>query len=154
MNISFNGWHGGACIGPRYQIPAIPVYVILLTNLRLNRQRKFIYLGLLIISCFNMLCIAMIHPVVPQIVRNPLGKFYICVKLMFVDGADLLHPWSTTIRLFSAGDPIVKKLSAFNWGELLGLVRLSSILPWMCFMIGGLAFITYRTQFLNARRNS
>ena len=150
MNITFNGWHGGASNGPRYQIPVIPLYVILLAKLKLNLPYKFLYLGLLMISCFNMLCIAMIHPIVPQIVPNPLWKYYICMKLMAFDGEDLLHPWDTTIRLFELSDPVVKKLSSFNWGELLGFVGISSIIPWICFMTGSLGFICHRTRIVSA----
>ena len=33
MNLFFLGWHGGACLGPRYLIPSLPFWVLLLAPL-------------------------------------------------------------------------------------------------------------------------
>ena len=70
MNITFNGWHGGASTGPRYMIPALHFFIILLSIIyHLKIFRKFSQHGLLpivialVVSFNNMMTIKLISPI-------------------------------------------------------------------------------------------
>jgi hypothetical protein len=48
VNASFNGWHGGAALGPRYLVPAVPFLALPLV-LAFDRMRALV-VGLTIVS--------------------------------------------------------------------------------------------------------
>ena len=91
MNLSFNGWHGGACLGPRYLIPSLPFYGLALVPLvRTNRGiearvsfsrqvlQTFGFLWLLI-SLAMMSLLALRAPSTTPMVegaRNPVGVYF------------------------------------------------------------------------------
>jgi hypothetical protein len=65
FNVSFNGWHGGWGVGPRYLIPALPFLALPLT---LGFQRYFrTTSALAIVSALTMLCFTAVD------VQSPVG---------------------------------------------------------------------------------
>ncbi len=131
MNFAFNGWHGGACIGPRYQIPVLPFYVILMTLLPKTLVVYSIQIVLLLVSSMNMLLATIISPIVPSSVANPLARYYEGLYQMIFTGQNFIHPFTLPVRLQSRSSETVKELSAFNLGEIGGLTGLASLLPWI-----------------------
>jgi len=62
INATFNGWHGGTVVGARYQMLALPFWVLALKELPwegLWRPATVILVG---VSAFNMLAIAAVSP--------------------------------------------------------------------------------------------
>lgn len=88
MNLSFNGWHGGFCLGPRYLIPVLPFAVLLLVPLFRKRPSR-VWLAvttlLFVVSVANMSLLAMRAPsttFIEQASSNPLADYY----RAFLDG--------------------------------------------------------------------
>lgn len=147
-NLSFNGWHGGVTAGPRYQIVALPFYVVLLAFLP---ERAWMGYALLLLACVsfaNMFVIAAVSPMAPDALRgSPLLFAY--AKLIGTLRLDLgldpplpaggslsrgsIHVYPTflmrawTVELTS---PVIERLAVFNLGErVLGLRGAASLLP-------------------------
>ena len=84
MNASFNGWHGGFCLGPRYLIPSLPFWAVLLApGIRWLRGRGRAWgtacAALALIGVANMSLLAMRAPTttfVEEGQRNPLLGYY------------------------------------------------------------------------------
>lgn len=84
MNLSFNGWHGGFCLGPRYLIPSLPYWVLLgVPVIVWLRSRGALARGvvavLAVISIANMSLLAMRAPsttFVENNEANPLLRYY------------------------------------------------------------------------------
>lgn len=130
LNSSFNGWHAGASVGARYQIVALPFWVLLLSALRAPWQ--FIGLPLAAYSALAMLATAAVSPIAPDIGSppqphpNPLQEW---VFANFFQGklAQFLYPlrmqgYHPALREF-IGD------SSWNMGMWLGLPGLWSLVP-------------------------
>ncbi len=78
LNASFNAWHGGAATYMRYQIPAIPFWILLLAKIPDTRIWRNLIILLVAISVFNMLAIASVStectvPLDPTIDRANIG---------------------------------------------------------------------------------
>ncbi len=153
MNVTFNGWHGGACFGPRYLIPIMPFIIILILATFYNRPYRFFTLLLLLPSIFNMFLGTVISPQVPKNAINPLPRYYDGFKLTIRGYNNLLHPWTFPIRLQEKITPEIKKYSAFNLGEMIGLKSSSSLLPWVIFLLGAGLLTKVSIDLLNARKN-
>ncbi len=151
MNITFNGWHGGACMGPRYQIPVLPFYLLLgclLANSLSNalwRRRLFITFCLVAaLSVSNMFICTVVSPFAKQRElkktgwENPLPRYY--RGLLQFNG---LHVWGKESLRAEAG---LKKPThrSFNLGQLLGLKKASSLLPWFFVMLALTALLAWR----------
>ena len=138
MNLSFNGWHGGACVGPRYLIPSLPFYVLLFLRLPDATWVKLSYIMLFIPTFVNMFLSTAITPLIPQNVMAPLLGYYRSFLVLIVNGENLLQPYTLPIRFQSSNSPVVQKYSAFNLGNLVGLSDCWSLLPW--FLVFGIIF--------------
>ncbi|HKU41443.1 MAG TPA: hypothetical protein VJR89_24970 [Polyangiales bacterium] len=125
-NASFNGWHGGATVGARYLICALPFLGIALATLPRSAVITWLAAGLTALSTLNMLAIAAVSPLAPENHANPL---YAHTYAFFFQGA--LTPWALAIRGMDLDPswPRLKLLSMCNLGELLGLSGLASLLP-------------------------
>ncbi len=73
LNASFNGWHAGAGIGPRYLVPAIP-FAVLPLALCFGRL-PFLTGALAALSAGLMLVATSVHPLVPHPVQNPWAEY-------------------------------------------------------------------------------
>ena len=125
-NASFNGWHGGATVGSRYLICALPFLGIPLAMLPRGKPGVWIAGGLSALSAANMLAVAAVSPLAPEGHQNPL---YSHTYSFFFSGA--LTPWALPIRSMDLDSswPQLKLLTMCNLGELMGLSGLPSLLP-------------------------
>jgi hypothetical protein len=141
-NIPFNGWWGGDCVGPRYQIPVLPFYGLLIylgaVEVRARgawRWRRTILgasLALGIVSASHMFVVSAVSPVArrwnpekpkTEIWRNPLTHHY---------GAlwrGELSPFEFHPIRNAPLDDAARDLGSFNLGERMGLSGLFSLLP-------------------------
>lgn len=143
-NASFNGWHGGATVGARYLICALPFLVLGLCGLAWSRNMTWAFALLFAVSALNMLAIAAINPTAPDELTNPLYGY---TYALFLDGK--LSPYPFGIKLLML-HPDWKQWSEFamwNVGELLGLPGLWSLLP-LGLGTGTIAFMVRSAAFL------
>jgi hypothetical protein len=121
---SFAGWHGGSCAGPRYLIPGLVFWVLPLGQVLRIAWLRLPTTILAAVSAVNMLVIAAVSPTVPQQSPNPLADE---LYSRFLAGE--LSPWHLPIKLHLKLDGDLRRWTAFNWGEHLGLNGLWSLLP-------------------------
>ncbi len=158
MNVSFNRWDGGACVGPRYQIPVLPFYVILVAlvvaelreRLRGRRWRGRLlvcaFAGLLLLSVANMLVTASVSPLASEVLpwqtpedqaawKNPLRLYYGKFAAGILQPHGLVQirfteePWGAEVR----------RLEKFILGQLVGLRGAWLAAPCLLVLVGGLA---------------
>lgn len=147
-NLSFNGWAGGVSAGPRYQIVALPFYVVLLAFLPRDRWVGMALVALATISMANMFVVASVSPVAPDaFLGSPLLFAYakVAQTLRLDLGLDppvptggplsrgsihvyppyLMRAWAIDLT-----SPVMERLAVFNLGErLLGLRGVASLVP-------------------------
>jgi len=146
-NASFHGWHGGLTVGSRYLICAIPQLALGLALLPWTLKMRWTAGVLSALSMLNMLAIAAVNPLAP-IVPNPLyGHTY----SLLLSG--LLTPFTFAVRRLDLHPawPMLKQFAMWNWGELLGLDGLMSLLPWLCMLALGAVFIRRELRAERAR---
>lgn len=147
VNMSYNTWQGGVSAGARYQIIALPFWVLILALLPDGRRVRWALGSLSAISFANMFVLAAVSPMAPDALRgSPL--FFSWAKLWRVLKIDLglevepiggslsrgslhvyptypMRDWSVTLT-----DPVIERYGSFNVGELLlGLSGIPSLLP-------------------------
>lgn len=170
VNATFNGWQGGVSTGPRYQIVALPFWVLLLATLpRTPAARRALHV-LAAISVTNMFVVAAVSPMAPDAFRGSSLLFCYAklVELVQVQlglgpapsGASLsigslhiypiFHMRSWDIPL---NDPLVARYASFNLGErLLGLSGPASLLPVLLAGSALAAWMLRRASFEDAVR--
>ncbi|MCB0337116.1 MAG: hypothetical protein KDD62_12450, partial [Bdellovibrionales bacterium] len=140
VNVCFNGWHGGATVAARYQIIALPFWLLALA--RVNLQ-GFLFKVCTLISVANMLVIASFGVLCPDSHANPLyGAAYpFVVRALLHNHVSFglpilpfgnLTPMPLPIRLqaLDGSLPRYGNFTAWNWGELIGVSEgLSLALP-------------------------
>ncbi|HEV7767329.1 MAG TPA: hypothetical protein VGQ76_20170, partial [Thermoanaerobaculia bacterium] len=162
LNASFNGWHGGYAVGPRYLILVIPLLALGLTFL-LPRARLIIVIAGAISLLFNI-AVTAVDPQPPDILRDPIGRYALpsLIAGSVAENDEAVPPW---IRGFYTGHTSTNRVAAdemlpfkshapgstesewasFNLGELIfGPGSLLSIVPWL--MIVALAVVTHRQR--------
>jgi hypothetical protein len=144
MNLTFNGWHGGTSFGPRYQIPALCFYVILMTRLPLGALATRWLVVLLIISATNMIVATAVTPMIPPYVPNPLKVVYLGFS------KDLLTPYILPIGMDMSETAAAVKYSAFNLGELMGLRGRATLLPWLVITAAGIWWAITKSDRTNS----
>lgn len=148
VNSTFNGWHGGVSSGPRYQIVALPFWVLLVAFTPGSRAMRRVVVALGAVSVANMLVIAAVSPMAQDALRgSPL--LFCWAKLIRVVKIDLglealpppgaplsagsLHVYPTLLMrdwAISVAHPLMETYASFNLGErLLGLRRTLSLVP-------------------------
>lgn len=137
LNASFNAWHGGGSIGPRYLVPAIPFLALGLAP-AFARWRAA-SLAAAAVSVALMGLVTVVDPQVDAGVRDPLVDFYVpLVRGGRVANEAFVHrgPVSTHAGgIAGAGlelrepDTPVQVWNAFNLGEWLFPGSLASLLP-------------------------
>jgi hypothetical protein len=157
INASFNGWHGGYTIGPRYILGVIPL-LMLAAHYAAARLRLLYAVLAAIALVFNFAATA-VDPQPPDILRDPLGRYEIPALLFGGAGpndqavpiwirqlytghtstnrvaADELMPFSR----HAPGSPETEWAS-FNLGELLfGAGSAASLIPFFALMAVGIA---------------
>ena len=72
LNASFNGWHGGSGIGPRYLLPAFPAWAFLAAAAPMRKHwQRWLAVALTLVSVANMFVVANLTPLVSELVFNP-----------------------------------------------------------------------------------
>lgn len=125
-NASFNGWHGGATVGARYLICALPFLALGLCGLTWSRPASWAFGVLLTWSLINMLVIAAVNPVAPDELTNPLYDYSYG---LFVDGQLSPYPFGLKLLMLRPDWKEWSEFAMWNLGELLGLNGLWSLLP-------------------------
>ena len=150
MNCTFNGWHGGSSYGPRYQIPVLVCFVMLMAWLPRGRILHLLHLLLLAISATHMMlgaAITTFTPYDPVHVPNPVAVYYKGGALVLTTDQAILHPFPCPIRGQAFTEPRVPHREDFNLGEWLGLDGAASLLPFVLVLLGGgLALGYFRRQ--------
>ena len=125
INASFHGWHGGFVVGARYQIPVIPFYVLGL-NFLPNKIRYTNLLSLLgVFSFVNMLVINSVTPI--YVIKNSqhLGLYEYYLRFIASDIATRTYH----VRLTFPDYKPIQDMHTFNFGELMSLQGLSTLIP-------------------------
>lgn len=125
-NASFNGWHGGATVGARYLICALPTLGIALHALPETPRVVRAAQALFALSAINMLAIAAVNPLAPEDQASPLYGY---TYPMLLDGKVSPYPFKLKLLSLDADWPQISEHAMWNVGELLGLHGLPSLLP-------------------------
>ncbi|NRA32738.1 MAG: hypothetical protein HRU17_05295 [Polyangiaceae bacterium] len=137
-NSTFNGWHGGATVSARYLISSMPFWLLALKELPATRSARGLLVALGAWSAVNMLAIAAVNPLQPEKLPNPL---YGTTYELFLAGH--LTPFGRELRtiVYHADWPAYKIWTMFNWGQLMGLHGMTSLLPLFAMLatLGGAA---------------
>jgi hypothetical protein len=147
LNASFNGWHGGYTVGPRYLLPAVPLLAIALVPAA-KRWRELFSAAAALSILFNV-AVTTVDPQPPDRLRDPIGHY--ALPALLTGGAfdDEQTPW---LAAFYTGHTSTNRVAAdellpfkkhapgskesewasFNLGELLFAPgSLASLLPWL-----------------------
>lgn len=137
LNCSFNAWHGGSGIGPRYLIPALPFLGLALGPAFLRAPRISTIFAA--VSVGLMLGTTAIDPQVDVKIRNPWTEYYAPLaagRTVFVDAYRIRGPVSSRPIGIPGGDVDVQdpdspyaRWNAFNLGEFLFPQSWVSLLP-------------------------
>jgi len=164
LNASFNGWHGGYAVGPRYLVPAIPLLAIALPAAA--ARARLLFLAAAAISIFFNVAVTAVDPQPPDILRDPILGYAVPALLAGSAPNDPAVPWiaalytghTSTNRV--AADEILpfkrhapgsteSEWASFNLGELVfGPGALASILPWL--LVTAAAWLTTRAFLLRS----
>lgn len=154
LNASFNGWHGGYAVGPRYLIPAVPLVAIGLVSTAaatppLFNAARIVSIALAAVSILFNIAVTAVDPQPPDILRDPVGAYAIPALITGRALDDEKVPWlaayytghTSTNRVaadellpFKKHNPgsAASEWASFNLGELLaGPGSFASILPWL-----------------------
>jgi hypothetical protein len=134
-NASFNGWHGGATVGARYLICALPTLAIGLHALPVTPRVERVAYALFALSAVNMLAIAAVNPLAPDEHKNPLYGY---TYAMLLEGKVSPYPFKIKLLSLHPQWPAISEHAMWNAGELLGLQGLPSLLP----LLLGVAAVT------------
>ena len=100
LNASFNGWHGGSGIGPRYLLIAFPAWAFLAASAPMReRWQRWTAVALWLLSAANMLVIASLSPLASEILFNPYATYW----TWFLHGFRSLPAFAQTVRPVSLG---------------------------------------------------
>ncbi len=121
-NVCFIGWWGGHTCGSRYLIPVIPILIFPIYKLLKYKSIKLVFLIIIPLSVFINLAI---------VSTSPYGKFKSLKYEIFEDFKAYKYASSKSFPRIE--DSIVpenlKKISAFNMGQIAGLDDKKSLLP-------------------------
>ena len=159
VNASFNGWHGGYAIGPRYLIPTIPLIGLLLVNVSTPR---LLFRVMAALSIALNLAVTAVDPQPPDRFKDPIGKY---ILPALVTGSALqndpevpvwirnLYTGHTSTNRVAADEMLpfqrhapgspVSEWSSFNLGEIaFGPGALLSLAPLLAFWAGIAVMLT------------
>ncbi len=153
FNASFNGWHGGYTIGPRYLLPIVPLLMLLAVPV-IERAPRLAGVLAAISLVFNFAATA-VDPQPPETLRNPLFQYSLPSLLTGTargrEEAPWLADWFTghasvnrqtvdeilPFRRYPPGSPQAEWAS-FNLGELLfPQGSFASVVPALVLILGG-----------------
>ncbi len=139
LNSSFNGWHSGWSISPRYIIITLPFWLILMNSVNYKGWRFPVAMMLAVYSCFNMLVASALTTEVPLDPCNPLwNEWY----PKFFRGSFLTGACPLKLHFLHKDWPQIVRLSNFNLGSICGLDGLFSLIPLL--IVGGIIVMPLR----------
>jgi len=160
LNASFNGWHGGYAVGPRYLIAAVPLLAIGLGPIA--RRARLLFAVVAAVSVLFNVAVTAVDPQPPDVLRDPITAYALpsLVAGGVAEDDESVPIWirqlytghTSTNRVapdemmpfqrHAPGSP-ASEWASFNLGELLfGPGAFASILPWLA----GLALIILATR--------
>lgn len=143
-NASFNGWHGGSTLSPRYLIVLLPILPILGAFAPLEKVWQKLVWGLLALFSFLVMFVAAYAlPLVTEGINNPFFQ-YILPK--FFRNPDRLPPSFNTLRAYEMiPDLKIEALrqSSFSIGEVFGLSGHHGMILLLC-LLGILGFFLWK----------
>lgn len=164
MNVTFNGWHGGDCLGPRYQIPVLPFYVLLIalsirelqqagpSHKKVGYGLAAVFTALLLLSISNMFVATAVSPLAEKKrpshdarARKVWDRPLYCYYTLFRKG--IVKPHSLVPIRFEPETPRIRALRSFDLGEFMGLRRWHTSIPFLVVYVlglGGLAFLAIK----------
>ena len=140
-NISFNGWHGGSAIGPRYLLPAVPLLAI--PMLFATTMLRPLWIALAAVSIAINLLAAAVDPTPGAPIPWPLRDYYLPV---FIHGRAPAGHVAVNAQAADELGPSMKyppdsresRWASFNLGELaFGQGNVVSLLPVLLWMGAG-----------------
>jgi hypothetical protein len=161
--ISFNGWHGGSAIGPRYLLPAVPFLAIPMTFV-IGRM-KSLTLALAAISILFNFAVTAVNPIPSRRIADPIFRYTFPLLITGKLPADT-PPYPPFVWKISLGHVSVNRNPAddavafrkhppgsaasewasFNLGELFAPGSPLSLLPIALWIAGGSAWILRRAS--------
>lgn len=157
MNSSFNNWHSGWSIGPRYLIPALPFLSLPLTLIFEKLPRATLVVAAL--SATIMLMVTAVDPQPSWMIQNPLIQYNLpllrgkTLVLRKIDGSPLMpliqgpvsaNPigvYESWVYPVSQPGSIQEQWNSFNLGEFYWPGSLMSLMPLVCVLILGLGIL-------------
>lgn len=151
MNLTFMQWHGGACTGPRYQIPALPFHVLFLAcaatalprqGNRVEIAVKFSAAVLGVLSIANMFMLCSISPMsgVPEFTETPFYRELWQAPLKYYYPAfamDILQPNELVPLRLEPVEPEDPEGRTFILGQFLGLKGKQTTYPLLILLACG-----------------
>jgi hypothetical protein len=147
VNSSFNGWHGGHSACARYQIVALPFWILLVSGVPWQKKWSIPLAVSAALSTFNMLAIAAVCVQPPMGLPNPI---YGAVYSQFFRGNLNVLDYPIRLQQFSKDWNLFADATSFNCGELVGLRGLFSLLPLLVIVVMGARMI--RVSYLAEKR--
>jgi hypothetical protein len=124
LNAGLGDWHGGAAVGPRHLVPALPFLALgtagLFAGRAPRRAERVAYAGLASLSAALMLAATAVHPEVPRWVGRPFEQYLLPA---FAEGRLALNTQPIHTGTVHA------RREAWNAGEWLGLAGHASLIP-------------------------
>ena len=72
LNATFNGWHGGSGVGPRYLLPAAPAWAFLAAAAPMRKPwQRWLAATIALLAAANMLVVASFTPLASELLFNP-----------------------------------------------------------------------------------
>ena len=161
--ISFNGWHGGSAIGPRYLLPAVPFLAVPMTFV-IGRMRTLTLL-LAAISFILNFAVTAVNPIPSRRIADPIFRYTFPLLVTGKLPADT-PPYPPLVWKISLGHVSVNRNPAddavafrkhppgsaasewasFNLGELFAPGSVLSLLPVALWIAAGSAFLLRQSQ--------
>ena len=141
LNASFNGWHGGSGIGPRYLLLAFPAWAFLAAAAPMRKRwQRWTAVALGLLSTANMFVVASLSPLASEHLFNP----YIAYWTRFLSGFRDMPIFAQVVRPYSLG-----RLLGFQpWSDVVILLGIG------CFAAYRKAKGKMRLSFNQIRANS
>ncbi|MBO4620955.1 MAG: hypothetical protein J5654_12705 [Victivallales bacterium] len=125
LNASFNGWHGGSGIGPRYLLPAFPAWAFLAAAAPMReRWQRIPAVALWLLATANMLVVASLSPLASEALFNPYTTY-----------------WARFLNGFRGLPVFARVVQPYSLGRLLGFQPWSDVV-----LLLGVAFLAARKE--------